>query len=545
MDHQNNDNFNMDTFEGNAEQNLADINDRLVAFGQMQDFDFMENETGFQTPVAPEGGYHFEQEFDVTPNYSEPYYNDTGYTYDNFPTLNQSFEPTNAEQSNFQTLPSPRTRLSVDTAVPQIQQGEYQNQILNEFDSPATPLQVIDQYHSPQGFEPDLQQLLVDELQNQNGHGGRFSRFGGGRNNPRPKALTSTGKESKNKRPENIASLNPSKFYEPLPGGQPRSWGPTNPLTNQPLFQYTKYGELAVGQEFTTEQLVDFLFQNPNHGMQQFPQDVTAYRENSGLTIWIQNPPADSSKRYPEKGSDKCRWAECPVKDHTIHKGFYRVAFDERSRYWADRNVFLDPYHNAGYMHLFCFEKMVDFPSVSKLLNVRPDTRQFREGKNKMAITRDHKAMEAICNDFIRDSRSWPGGERSADSQDWYPATLCSALTEFQIAHYPNRVLNLFTARGGNNISIHRGNCDVYAANEVVKERRPMKPRAPDAKKPGRKRKVREPSPEDANPANEEFVPDTNILERIDSLPSKRPAKRPRRSSQSPDGLSPTYSESF
>lgn len=536
----------------------TDINNKLEAFNQMDDWD----EVGLHTPPAPEGGYDYSQ-LDGPMTISEPMNNQTSYSQANygqanedqtnydqtnygqanydqqlFPILDQPFEPMNAEQSYFpNSLPSPPKNISVNTAIPQVQQGVYQNQILNKFDSPETPLHVIDQYHSPQGFEPDLEQLLADEFEREKANGSRVPR---GPNSPRARALTSTGKESKNRRPENIASFDPSRFYQPLPGSAPMPWGSINPLTNQPTFQYTKYGELAVGQEYTTQQLFEYLFHFPYHGVPTpFTGGFLDLKEGSFLQIWIQTPPADSSKRYPEKGSDKCRWTECPVKDHTIHKGFYRVAFDEQSRKWGPRGVHLDPYHNAGYMHLYCFEKMVDFPHLSKVFNVFPDTREIREGKNKMAITRDHKAMETICNNYIRDSVPF----NDEKPEGWYEHSLCHALTEYQIAHYPNRVTSLFAERGGNNMSVHRGDCDLYAAKETTKERKPMKPRAPDAKKPGRKRKVREPSPEDAGPADDEFIPDTNILERIDSLPSKRPAKRPRRSSRSPTGSSsPTYS---
>lgn len=520
------------------------INNQLQAFNQMQEPEW-DDVVPLATPPSPVGGYSL----DETMGFPEPTNNQTtlyqdqadfpddqmnDHLEDIFSNINQPFEPMNTEQTYFQqSLPSPPKNIAVDTTMSRVQPGVYQNQILNEFDSPETPLHVIDQYHSPHGFRVELQQLLVDELQRENANGCRFPRRA---DDPRSRALTSTGRESKNRRPENIASFDPSRFYQPLPVA-PASWGSGDPLTQQPIFQYTKHGELAVGREYNTDQLCEYLFASPYHGQALFNGDVSGLRERSNLQIWIQNPPADSSKRYPEKCSDKCRWTECPVKDHTIHKGFYRVAFDELSKNWSSRGVHLDPFHNAGYIHLFCLEKMIDFPQWSKLLNIFPDTRELPEGKNKMAVTRDHKPMEDICNSYIRESVPF-GIEKP---EGWYQHSLCHALTEYQIAHYPNRVIAQMAERGGNNMTVHRGDCDLYAANEGVKERKPMKPRAPDAKKPGRKRKV--PLTEDAGPADDEFIPDANILEMTGGLPSKRPAKRPRRSSsRSPTGSPLDYS---
>jgi hypothetical protein len=65
--------------------------------------------------------------------------------------------------------------------------------------------------------------------------------------------------------------------------------------------------------------------------------------------------------RYPRgHESTRCKFAQCPI-DGSIRSGQIRVCISE----FADpRNEILDPYHNAGYTHLYCLEKFCNLPSL-------------------------------------------------------------------------------------------------------------------------------------------------------------------------------------
>ncbi|EEY16540.1 predicted protein [Verticillium alfalfae VaMs.102] len=92
--------------------------------------------------------------------------------------------------------------------------------------------------------------------------------------------------------------------------------------------------------------------------------------------------------RCPDRGTRQCRFNDCPAPSRSILKGWWRVAFDEHPEATGSE---LDPFHCAGFMHLFCFEKCFDLVEMMNAFDVRPDTRQFeREQKNFMALTRDH-----------------------------------------------------------------------------------------------------------------------------------------------------------
>ncbi|KAK6601278.1 hypothetical protein H4I96_06619 [Botrytis cinerea] len=185
----------------------------------------------------------------------------------------------------------------------------------------------------------------------------------------------------KNKRSKNIQSLNPSSFYTPL-AQPPRSWGAPNRAGVHP-FQYTKDGELKPHVRYTVNQIQEFIFNHPGHTVQG-----QRHTKHSGLTLWVQNVPSDSAARYSHQNSDKCRFEDCPVRNGTIHKGHYRVAFDEQS----SDPLITDPFHNAGHVHLYCLEKFLDFPFLCANFN----------GRNKMAITRDHLEMKKDVSKFIR-----------------------------------------------------------------------------------------------------------------------------------------------
>ncbi|EMR84567.1 hypothetical protein BcDW1_6796 [Botrytis cinerea BcDW1] len=260
----------------------------------------------------------------------------------------------------------------------------------------------------------------------------------------------------KNKRSKNIQSLNPSSFYTPL-AQPPRSWGAPNRAGVHP-FQYTKDGELKPHVRYTVNQIQEFIFNHPGHTVQG-----QRHTKHSGLTLWVQNVPSDSAARYSHQNSDKCRFEDCPVRNGTIHKGHYRVAFDEQS----SDPLITDPFHNAGHVHLYCLEKFLDFPFLCANFNVRPDDRILPEGRNKMAITRDHLEMKKDVSKFIRRAeRNFAHQSTIAPRNSYsYENTLSYTLTAKALElEPPNRQRFRDNRPNANSIDKHMNNLDLFVA---------------------------------------------------------------------------------
>ena len=255
-------------------------------------------------------------------------------------------------------------------------------------------------------------------------------------------------RKAKNLRAANIAGFVAAEHFIPLPE-TPLSWGQMNPATGHPMYEYSPQGELIPHLKYNEQQIRDYLANHPLHiaGL---------------LTLWVQICPADSGNRYPNKNhSSRCRFENCMAPHRQIAIGEYRVAFDEQS--W--KYLPLDPFHNAGYVHLFCLEKHFDFPQLCNDLNVQPDTRSaFAGKKSRMAITRDHPEMETIVKDFIRDSKPWNGSKKP---DKWYRESLCYALTVEQLKREPRKRQRIREERDGNSIEKHMGNLDLQKENKA------------------------------------------------------------------------------
>jgi hypothetical protein len=252
--------------------------------------------------------------------------------------------------------------------------------------------------------------------------------------------------KGRNKRHENILKFDATELYEPLPE-IPGSWSTPNSE-----FQYNKFGELNTRLRLTQEQMLDFLYLHPLHSL-----DGDYDPRNSALTLWIQSVPADSNRRYPSLGSDKCRFASCLAKHNTIHKGFFRVAIDEHSR----SSIKVDPFHCAGFVHLYCLEKFLNFPSLCKKLNIRPDNRLLIEPRNKMALTRDYNELYGIAENFIKNSE---------DQTTWdYTKTLSYELTMKYIELEPDSRSRKRKKTGGNHLNSHLGDLEVFVEGERKK----------------------------------------------------------------------------
>ncbi|KAJ4303996.1 3',5'-cyclic-nucleotide phosphodiesterase pde1 [Collariella sp. IMI 366227] len=265
----------------------------------------------------------------------------------------------------------------------------------------------------------------------------------------------------------------PAKFYVNPTGLV--AWGPQTG-GNQPrrLFEYHKStAELIPSAFFNRVELVRF-FLGQGHP-----------NPNRKLTLWIQNVPAQMNYRYPNQASSsKCRYKHCQASSRTILKGWYRVAFDE----FSDKTGHtLDPFHNAGYMHLHCFEALFD---LGYLLHhsasrhgfvIRPDTRNLaHEMRNPAALTRDHETMWNAFQDWKHShqeradrieaqNNSLPAGQPytgfNPQTVPPHDQRLGFALTEMHLSHQVAVRQVTRDRRGGAHIGLHKG--DLVRFNQL------------------------------------------------------------------------------
>ncbi|KAK4249665.1 hypothetical protein C7999DRAFT_12544 [Corynascus novoguineensis] len=271
-------------------------------------------------------------------------------------------------------------------------------------------------------------------------------------------------------------SNDPSKFYT-APVGLLGPWGPKAPTgkkgQDEHLFRYHREtAELKGGLTYTREELAAFL-QGQGH---PYP--------GRRLTLWIQNTPAQNNDRYAQRGeSSKCRYKHCPAKGNTIMKGFFRVAFDEFSDQTGPTR---DPFHNAGYMHLHCFEKVFDlgylihYGAARFNFRILPDTRDLvHESRNPAAINRDHAEMMTAYNDWVEGQRARadriertnplrkPRPLYTGLNPTWrttlsHEKRLGCVLTDKHLSLQIRNRQATRESRGGAHIGVHRGDLDLY-----------------------------------------------------------------------------------
>ncbi|KAI9820507.1 MAG: hypothetical protein M1832_003698 [Thelocarpon impressellum] len=192
----------------------------------------------------------------------------------------------------------------------------------------------------------------------------------------------------KNRRPAKIVAFDPKTAYDHLQE-TPEPWDG---------FEYNWAGELRTGRAYSTSQLRRYLYDHPLHSYNGEERDT----KRSRLRILIQRAPADSARRRPTAASEMCRWMKCPCPRKVIRVGHFRVAFDEQGWKKGGLREHHDPYVNAGYLHLYCAEKIFDFPEAVGQLNVRADTRKLKRepgGVNRMGLGAARVAPEA--EDFL------------------------------------------------------------------------------------------------------------------------------------------------
>lgn len=125
-----------------------------------------------------------------------------------------------------------------------------------------------------------------------------------------------------------------------------------HPVTNRVLSAYSGV-ELKPDFRFYGHQFDEYIFH--------------AVRSARLFMFRVEKQAALTGHRYPRGlQSTKCRFARCPI-NGTIRPGQYRVCISE---FLDPRNEILDPYHNAGYVHLYCLEEFCNLPSLLVETNI-------------------------------------------------------------------------------------------------------------------------------------------------------------------------------
>ncbi|KAH6624202.1 hypothetical protein B0J18DRAFT_478538 [Chaetomium sp. MPI-SDFR-AT-0129] len=194
-------------------------------------------------------------------------------------------------------------------------------------------------------------------------------------------------------------------------------------------------------------------------------------------TLWIQNTPTKVNDWYlSSQKSTRCRYDGCPAKKNTIAQGYFRIAFDEFSHYTGER---LNPYHNAGYIHLDCFEEIFDlgylihFGADRLRIRIRPDTREFYlQDSNPASLTRNYESMIDMYDEWVAGQRdraqqlearnagviAYTGLEPPLNRPgNEHENRLGCKLTDHHLSKQPKIRKKVRDERGGVTISDHRG----------------------------------------------------------------------------------------
>ncbi|MCJ1256230.1 hypothetical protein MMC24_004051 [Lignoscripta atroalba] len=270
-----------------------------------------------------------------------------------------------------------------------------------------------------------------------------------GREEAKPWVKTNPSK-GMNRRTTKIADYKPEEHYQPLPN-TPDSWS---------CFEYTSHGELKPNRYYTAQEIEHYLSSHPLHNT-----NAGYDPKSSGLVLWIQRNPADSARRYPTKDSSRCRFINCFGSRNTIGQAQYRIAFDEQ--YHKDANH--DPQHNAGYVHLYCIEKLLDFPQICARMNVQAEDRTLPNepnGRNRMLFSTGQELD--IAKDFITtcQQRGTPEGYPHHHMANRpHEGTLVHKLAAAKLQHQPQAIQKQRVARGEKDsmVSKHLGNLEIEA----------------------------------------------------------------------------------
>lgn len=197
-------------------------------------------------------------------------------------------------------------------------------------------------------------------------------------------------RRNQGKRPKKVSNSRPYG-YEPLDIA-PAGWD---------IFEYNSFGELNPGQIYSAQELIRYLYSNPQHHTGE-----TYNPKVDGLTLWIQRTPPDLALEHGHPEAGLCRFGACEH-NNVIKAGDVRVAFDELTKF----NPNLNPQHNAGYVHLSCLEKNLNFPMLCKDLDVKPEGRVLAHMNHMILQNRSElehvQRFITFCNDMGRAPRSY------------------------------------------------------------------------------------------------------------------------------------------
>ncbi|KAF2843675.1 hypothetical protein M501DRAFT_994681 [Patellaria atrata CBS 101060] len=274
---------------------------------------------------------------------------------------------------------------------------------------------------------------------------------------------TNTTTAGKTSRTGKINQFDPSTVYKQLPNVMP-DWH-----SSSYKFKYNKFGELEQ-KIFSVEKLRQFLFEHPK-------------TKDCELKLWIQKSPADSARRYPFPHSNKCRFADCPMQVYqtgTILHGHYRIAFDEKWFKYRDNS---DPFRMAGYVHLYCLERFMDFPKICRKLDIEVDERFLVSEPNaRFAATLNGSSEAGIARTFIdlckrrKLDKEFPDYPRHNEfhrgEQKPHEYTLTRAMNYERISKRPTAQVKEFERRGlqGSHVLIHMGDLEMFCLAKLARK---------------------------------------------------------------------------
>ncbi|KAI0110391.1 hypothetical protein GGR51DRAFT_90018 [Nemania sp. FL0031] len=261
--------------------------------------------------------------------------------------------------------------------------------------------------------------------------------------------------------------IEPERYYGPPPA-KPKDWGPVDERGRH-LFTYNDKGELAAGLFLTPRQMRMYLVgPGPLDKKFEMPARLPGVKGSStkwrqGLTLWIGWPAAMANSRYPRSGeSTKCRFASCQYRS-TISLGDPWVIFDERQNVDGEH---IDPFHNAGYVHLFCLEYHFDIVELWHNVDIRPDYRSFkRESHPYFCLGYKLPGIDdRLQLWWINAYKAWELarglGQKRPRSHD---TSLAQCLIEYKLLHEPKGLTKNRQKRGGVDMSKHRGDPELKA----------------------------------------------------------------------------------
>ncbi|KAI4145882.1 MAG: hypothetical protein L6R39_003661 [Caloplaca ligustica] len=280
-----------------------------------------------------------------------------------------------------------------------------------------------------------------------------------------------------------------------------RSYDPPIPSEDWSIYKYTRHCELEPGCFYSASEIHDYLYNHPLHILPSGVYDP----QKGGLRIWIQRNPADSARRYPSTLSNRCRFQDCFATNRVVNQGHIRVCFDEQSGRVGNTNPFL---HAAGYVHLNCLERLLDFPAICRDLPISPEHRKLPNeprGRNRMMLCPD--SLTHIAYAFIRDARNgalkdYP--ERGRPHQ----GSLTWLLLRQKVDEEAPKIMRQQAKRGekGSHATVHLGDLEQEAKVRNKTRMAKYQERKKVAEPPQKKRKTRDESESESRSESEEEV---------------------------------------